>query len=57
MFEVTEDNYHTFLTSHGLDPECAKWIVEKYDNTDGYHNILSVRLWVDASKVVIKLNA
>lgn len=54
MFEVTVDNYHTFLTHHGLDPECAKWVVDKHDNTENYHNLLSVRLWVEASKIVLK---
>ena len=56
MFNVTEDNYHTFLTFHGLNPECAKMVVDKYDNTEEYHNMQSVRLWVDASKMVLKLN-
>jgi hypothetical protein len=56
MFEVTEENYHTFLTSHGLDPECASWVVAKYDNTDNYHQLSSVRLWVEASKLVIREN-
>lgn len=56
MFEVNEDNYHTFLTLHGQDPECAKMVVDKYDNTEGYHTLLSVRLWVEASKMVLKLN-
>lgn len=54
MFEVTEENYHTFLTFHGLDPECARWVVEKYDDTDNYRNLMSVRLWVEASKIVLK---
>lgn len=56
MFNVTEDNYHTFLTFHGLDTECAKMVVDKYDNTEEYHNMQSVRLWVDASKMVLSLN-
>ena len=54
MFEVTEENYHTFLTWHGLDPECAEWVIAKHDNTENYHNMLSVKLWVDASKMVLK---
>ncbi len=54
MFEVTEDNYHIFLTYHGFDPECAQMVVDKHDNTEGYHNLQSVRLWVDASKMVLK---
>jgi hypothetical protein len=56
MFEVTKDNYHTFLTLHGLDTECALRVVSQYDNTEGYHNLLSVRLWVEASKFVLGIN-
>lgn len=55
MLEVTEDNYYTFLTFHGLDPECAQWVIDKHDNTDNYHNMQSVKQWVDASKMVLKL--
>jgi hypothetical protein len=54
MFEVTEDNYHIFLTLHGQDPECARMVVDKWDDTDGYHNLMSVRIWVEASKFVLK---
>ena len=56
MFEVNEDNYHIFLTLHGLDPECARIVVDKYDGTDSYNNLQSVRLWVEASKMVLVLN-
>lgn len=56
MFEVNEDNYHKFLTHHGCNVECARWVVVNYDNTDNYRNLMSVRLWVDASKIVLKLN-
>ena len=54
MFEVTEDNYHDFLTRHGHDLEVAQQVVELYDGTDGYHQLLSVRLWVEASKMLLK---
>jgi hypothetical protein len=56
MFEVTKDNYHMFLTHHGMDPVCAEWVVAAHDNTENYHNLLSVKLWVDASKIVIEKN-
>jgi hypothetical protein len=56
MFEVTKDNYHTFLTWHGMDPEVAEYVVETYDGTDGYKELASVRLWVEASKFVIGIN-
>lgn len=56
MFEVTKDNYHIFLTWHGMDPEVAAYVVETYDNTDGYHTIGSVRIWVEASKFVLGIN-
>ena len=55
MFEVTKDNYHTFLTWHGMDPEVAEYVVEMYDNSENYHKHLSVRLWVEASKYVIRI--
>lgn len=56
MFEVTEDNYHQFLALHGNDLECAERVVSQYDKSDGYYSLQSVRLWVEASKMVIKLN-
>ena len=56
MFEVTKDNYHTFLTWHGMDPEVAEYVVDTYDNSENYHKHLSVRLWVEASKYVIRIN-
>ena len=56
MFEVTEDNYHQFLTLHGHDVECAERVVSRYDNSENYFNLQSVRLWVEASKMVVKLN-
>ncbi len=54
MFEVTKDNYRDFLTWHGQDPEVAQWVIDQHDNTEGYHKIGSVRLWVDASKMLLK---
>jgi hypothetical protein len=51
MFEVTEENYHEFLTYHGYDPEVAQWVVE---NHDANSSLASVRLWVEASKIVLK---
>lgn len=54
MLEVTEDNYHLFLTFHGLSKECAELVVANHDNTENYHNLISVRQWVEASKYVLK---
>lgn len=54
MFEVTKENYHTFLTWHGMDPEVAQWVVDHWGNTEGYRTMGSVRLWVDASKMLLK---
>lgn len=51
MFEVTEDNYHDFLTWHGHDLEVAEWVVETQDANSP---LLSVRLWVEASKMLLK---
>lgn len=56
MFEVTEENYHLFLTYHGLNIETAQMVVDLYDNTENYKSLGSVRLWVEASKMVIKLH-
>jgi hypothetical protein len=53
MFEVTEDNYRDFLTWHGHDVEVAQWIV---DNHDANSPLASVRLWIEASKMVLKKN-
>jgi hypothetical protein len=56
MFEVTKENYHTFLTWHGMDPEVAEYVVEMYDKSENYRMHSSVRLWVEASKYVIGIN-
>lgn len=56
MFEVTKDNYHTFLSYHGMHPETAAWVVEQFDNTESYRTLGSVRLWVEASKFVLGIN-
>lgn len=56
MFEVTKDNYHIFLTFHGMNPEVAEWVIERWDNTESYHNMMAVRFWVEASKFVIGVN-
>ena len=53
MFEVTADNYHTFLTFHGLDPETARYVVDNYANAESYSTMKSVQLWVDASRMVL----
>jgi hypothetical protein len=53
MFEVTKENYLQFLTYHGRDPQVAKRVVDQYYNTESYHKIGSVRLWVDASLMVL----
>lgn len=54
MFEVTKENFHIFLTSHGMNVQVAQNVVDKWYNTDNYHNMLSVRLWVDASKMLLR---
>lgn len=54
MFEVTKENFHMFLTSHGMNVEVALWVVNRYENSDNYRNLLSVRLWVDASKMLLR---
>ena len=56
MFEVTKDNYHTFLTWHGMDPEVAEYVIGMYDGSDGYKALKSVYLWVEASKFVLGIN-
>lgn len=54
MFEVTKENFHIFLSSHGMNVEAALWVVNRYENSDNYRNLLSVRLWVDASKMLLR---
>ena len=56
MFEVTEENYHRFLSYHGMCPEAARRVVQLYDNPESRKN-KSVALWVDASKMVLKNEA
>ena len=53
MFEVTEENYRDFLTWHGHDVEVAQWVVETQDANSP---LASVRLWIEASKMVLKKN-
>jgi hypothetical protein len=53
MFEVTKENYRQYLTWHGHDLEVAQWVVE---NHDANSPLMSVRLWVEASKFVLGLN-
>jgi hypothetical protein len=53
MFEVTKENYHTFLTWHGMDPEVAEYVIRMHDGSEGYNTLKSVYLWVEASKFVI----
>jgi hypothetical protein len=50
MFEVTKENYRQYLTWHGHDPEVAQWVIDNYDNSQ----LASVRLWVEASRMVLK---
>jgi hypothetical protein len=56
IYEVTEDNYQQFLTYHGRTVSCAQYVVDTHDKTDNYYKLKSVYLWVEASKMVIKLN-
>lgn len=53
MFEVTAENYHTFLTFHGMDVEVARYVVKTYSNTESYLTMKGVQLWVDASRMVL----
>ena len=52
---ITTENYHKYLSYHGRSVEVARRVVEKYDNSLGYHTIGSVREWVEASKIVLQL--
>lgn len=52
---VTEENYQSFLTYHGRDIEVARYVVATHDNTDNYKNLKAVQVWVEASKMVIKM--
>ena len=52
---ITTENYHKYLSYHGRSVEVARRVVDKYDDTEGYHTIGSVREWVEASKIVLQL--
>jgi hypothetical protein len=54
MFEVTKENYHEFLTYHGMNVEVAYSVVKMWYNTENYHNIKSVQIWVDASRFLLR---
>ncbi len=54
MIEPDETNYHLFLSYHGMNVEVAARVVATFDNTEAYHTNGSVRVWVQASKYVIK---
>jgi hypothetical protein len=55
MTKITAENYHKYLSCHGRSVEVARRVVEKYDDTEGYHTLRSVREWVEASKIVLQL--
>ena len=55
MTKITIENYQKYLSYHGRSVEAARWVVERYDNTEGYHTLGSVRDWVEASKIVLQL--
>ena len=56
MIKVTRDNYHNFLTMHGMHPETAEWVLRHFDNPEGKYDLESVRIWVEASKIVLELS-
>jgi hypothetical protein len=55
MTQITIENYHKYLSYHGRSVDAARRVVDKYDDTEGYHTIRSVREWVEASKIVLQL--
>ena len=55
MTQITIENYQKYLSYHGRSVEAARWVVENYDDTEGYHTLGSVRDWVEASKIVLQL--
>ena len=55
MTKITTENYLKYLSYHGCSVEAARWVVENYDDTEGYHTLGSVRDWVQASKIVLQL--
>jgi hypothetical protein len=54
--QMTTDNYHKFLTYHGLDPEVAMRVVATYLKTEKYKTDKTIRQWVDASMMVLRGN-
>jgi uncharacterized protein (DUF1330 family) len=37
-----------------MNVEVAQYVIKKYYNSENYKNMLSVRLWVDASRMLIR---
>jgi hypothetical protein len=54
MIEPNETNYHLFLTYHGMSVDVASNVVATWANTEAYHTNGSVRVWVEASRYVLK---
>lgn len=54
MIEPNESNYHLFLSYHGMSVDVATKVVATFDNTEAYRTNGSIRVWVEASKYVIK---
>lgn len=55
MFEVTEENYHQYLIFHSQTYESCNWVINQFGDSESYHTMMSVRLWVDACKMFLEM--
>lgn len=59
MVEINQSNYLNYLTHHGRSTDVAFRVVQKwgnYLNMPEYKNHESIRIWVEASAMVLELN-
>ena len=59
MVEVNQSNYLNYLTYHGRSVDSEFRVVQRwgnYKNMPEYANHEAVRMWVEASAMVLELN-
>jgi len=52
--EITKNNYLNYLTFHGRTVEGAWYVVKKWGVRPEYHTHEVIRMWVDASAIVLE---
>ena len=54
MTKVTNENYLNYLTFHGRTVDAAWNVVKKWGGRPEYHTHEAIRMWVDASSIVLE---